>query len=91
MRDLGHSGFGFRFWSEIIFRNPCRCIDCFPTAYTVSRNAGEGGGKASNGSIPSLKVKTERLCPIDGLMPDPTNPPSGCRFHERCPGARSDA
>ena len=37
------------------------------------------------GSIPNLKVATERLNPIEGLMPDPTNPPSGCKFHERCP------
>ena len=37
------------------------------------------------GSIPNLKVATERLSPIEGLMPDPTNPPSGCKFHERCP------
>ena len=37
------------------------------------------------GSIPNLKEETERLNPIEGLMPDPTNPPSGCKFHERCP------
>jgi peptide/nickel transport system ATP-binding protein len=37
------------------------------------------------GSIPNLKITTERLNPIDGLMPDPTNPPSGCKFHDRCP------
>ncbi len=37
------------------------------------------------GSIPNLKVKTKRLSPIEGLMPDPTNLPSGCAFHPRCP------
>ena len=36
-------------------------------------------------SIPDLKKKTRRLHPIDGLMPDPTDLPSGCRFHTRCP------
>jgi len=36
-------------------------------------------------SIPNLAVETERLSPIDGLMPDPTNLPSGCKFHPRCP------
>lgn len=37
------------------------------------------------GSIPDLKKKTRRLHPIDGLMPDPTDLPEGCRFHTRCP------
>lgn len=39
------------------------------------------------GSIPNLSVSTRRLRPIDGLMPDPTDLPSGCRFHPRCPQA----
>ncbi len=38
-------------------------------------------------SIPNLKVETDRLSPIDGLMPDPTDLPGGCRFHPRCPRA----
>jgi len=37
------------------------------------------------GAIPNLKVETRRLSPIDGLMPDPADLPSGCYFHERCP------
>ena len=37
------------------------------------------------GSIPNLEEKTDRLSPIDGLMPDPTNLPKGCKFHPRCP------
>ena len=36
-------------------------------------------------SIPDLTKKTRRLNPIDGLMPDPTDLPSGCTFHTRCP------
>ena len=36
-------------------------------------------------AIPNLNKKTRRLQPIDGLMPDPANLPSGCKFHERCP------
>ena len=36
-------------------------------------------------SIPDLKKKTRRLHPIDGLMPDPTDLPPGCKFHTRCP------
>lgn len=36
-------------------------------------------------AIPNLDEKTERLNPIDGLMPDPTNLPEGCKFGPRCP------
>ena len=39
------------------------------------------------GSIPRLDLDTERLQPIQGLMPDPVNLPSGCPFHPRCPYA----
>ena len=35
-------------------------------------------------SIPRLDVETDRLRPIQGLMPDPINLPSGCPFHPRC-------
>lgn len=36
------------------------------------------------GSLPSLAVDVERLNPIRGMMPDPTNLPEGCRFSPRC-------
>ena len=36
------------------------------------------------GSIPDLDHDTDRLQPIEGLMPDPANLPSGCEFHPRC-------
>lgn len=36
-------------------------------------------------AIPNLDEKTERLNPIDGLMPDPANLPEGCKFGPRCP------
>lgn len=36
------------------------------------------------GSIPSLTAQVERLTPIEGLMPDPTNLPEGCAFCPRC-------
>jgi peptide/nickel transport system ATP-binding protein len=41
------------------------------------------------GSIPSLDEEVRRLSPIKGLMPDPTDLPSGCRFHPRCPSAEA--
>lgn len=37
------------------------------------------------GSLPDLDNKATRLHPIDGLMPDPTDLPQGCKFHPRCP------
>ena len=36
-------------------------------------------------SLPRLEEDVRRLRPINGLMPDPTNLPSGCKFHGRCP------
>ena len=36
------------------------------------------------GSIPSLTRASRRLTPIEGLMPDPTLQPEGCRFADRC-------
>lgn len=39
------------------------------------------------GSIPNLEEDVKRLKPIEGLMPDPTDLPSGCTFHPRCPYA----
>ena len=36
------------------------------------------------GSIPNLEEDVPRLSPIEGLMPDPTNLPTGCKFHPRC-------
>lgn len=37
------------------------------------------------GSIPTLDKTVERLTPIMGNMPDPTNLPTGCSFSPRCP------
>ncbi len=36
------------------------------------------------GSIPKIDGDEKRLSPIPGLMPDPTNLPSGCKFAPRC-------
>ena len=35
-------------------------------------------------SLPNIKRRNEELKPIPGLMPDPTDLPSGCPFHPRC-------
>lgn len=36
-------------------------------------------------SFPSIKGKRQNLQPLIGEPPDLINPPSGCRFHPRCP------
>lgn len=37
------------------------------------------------GSIPRLNQQSNRLNPIEGMLPDPTNLPEGCNFSPRCP------
>ena len=43
------------------------------------------------GALPSMKDgDDERLKPIAGMPPDPTNLPTGCYFHPRCPYATEE-
>ena len=39
------------------------------------------------GSIPKLNVEQDRLAVIEGQVPNPLEPVSGCPFHPRCPFA----
>ena len=41
-------------------------------------------------SLPDIENRRAELKPIKGLMPDPTNLPSGCPFHPRCDYARPE-
>jgi len=36
-------------------------------------------------SLPNITEKTDRLVPIKGLTPHPSELPEGCKFHPRCP------
>lgn len=38
-------------------------------------------------SLPNIQARHQKLQPISGLMPDPSNLPSGCAFADRCPYA----
>jgi len=42
------------------------------------------------GSIPDIKRDDDILKPIKGLMPDPSNLPTGCPFHPRCDNAKPE-
>lgn len=42
------------------------------------------------GSIPNIEDDEEKLSQIKGLMPDPTDIPTGCAFHPRCPKVFKD-
>ncbi len=39
------------------------------------------------GAVPNIKVDTRRLANIEGMPPDPTDLPKGCKFNPRCPYA----
>jgi len=36
-------------------------------------------------AIPQMKHTGRRRTPVQGEVPNPLNPPSGCTFHPRCP------
>ena len=38
-------------------------------------------------SLPNVNDRTQKLTPISGAMPDPSNLPKGCAFADRCPYA----
>jgi oligopeptide/dipeptide ABC transporter ATP-binding protein len=42
------------------------------------------------GALPDIKSDAERLSPIEGLPPDPSNLPKGCKFNPRCPYVMED-
>lgn len=42
------------------------------------------------GAIPDMHGQGERLQPIEGVMPEPSDLPDGCKFHTRCPYATDE-
>lgn len=42
------------------------------------------------GAIPDMHGQGERLQPIEGVMPEPSDLPEGCKFHTRCPYAAEE-
>ena len=41
-------------------------------------------------SLPDLEKTVDRLTPIEGMPPNPTDLPAGCMFHPRCPYATKE-
>lgn len=39
------------------------------------------------GALPDMHSEGNRLKPIEGIMPEPSDLPAGCKFHTRCPYA----
>ena len=44
--------------------------------------------KALISAVPSIHKKESEEIKLEGELPSPKNPPSGCRFHTRCPYAQ---
>lgn len=62
---------------EIVEKGPVEDVLDFP-AHPYTR--------VLMGSVPSLDPADRTLArPLTDTMPDPADPPSGCRFHTRCP------
>jgi peptide/nickel transport system ATP-binding protein len=55
--------------------------------YGLFESAGHPYTQALLRCLPGRGGRTE---PIGGALPDPLSPPSGCRFHPRCPHAIAD-
>jgi peptide/nickel transport system ATP-binding protein len=64
-----------------------RIVETAPTE-TLFRNPQHPYSVGLLSSIPRLDEDRERLNAIDGTVPNPGDPPPGCRFHPRCVFAR---
>lgn len=59
----------------------------FGTKYEVFAAPSHPYTKGLFGSLPHMAKGEKRLHPIAGMMPNPSNLPTGCKFHPRCPYA----
>jgi peptide/nickel transport system ATP-binding protein len=60
------------------------------SATTIFHNSAHPYSKMLIRSFPSILGEKTRITPIRGLPPNLANPPSGCRFHPRCPLATEE-
>ncbi len=59
----------------------------YGTKYHIFKNVKHPYTIGLFGSLPSLDKDVDRLVPIPGLMPDPSDLPKGCSLAPRCPYA----
>ena len=63
----------------------------FGPANEVFKNPKHPYTKALFNSIPNIKkIGIEYLTTLEGNIPSPINPPSGCRFHTRCTSCKEE-
>ncbi len=60
-------------------------IEMAPTDMVFSGNRHHPYTVGLMNSLPVLSGSAKRLKPIEGMMPDPTDLPAGCKFAPRCP------
>ena len=56
----------------------------YGTLRQVYKNTSHPYTEGLFGSVPSLDTTSKRLAAINGMMPDPTQLPDGCKFADRC-------
>jgi peptide/nickel transport system ATP-binding protein len=57
------------------------------TTETIFDNANHPYTEALLREVPRLDVRRSEFKPVEGEIPSPIDPPSGCHFHPRCPHA----
>ena len=65
-----------------------RVVEIAPTE-TVFSSPNHPYTQALLAELPSLETRRRTYQPIQGELPSPLRPPSGCTFHPRCPHAMS--
>lgn len=65
-----------------------RIVEIAPTE-TIFKAANHPYTQALIKELPRLQVERRQFDPIKGELPSPSDPPSGCPFHPRCPQAIS--
>mgnify|MGYP002618836243 FL=1 len=72
--------------SEIMVMYLGRCVEYAP-ANELFENPVHPYTKALLSAIPQVGEGSVKRIHLEGEVPSPSNPPTGCRFHTRCPKA----